>query len=400
VRLAVYSDYSYRVVGGRLSAQLPFSLFVQGLAPHCERLVVTGRLDPSQKPYPYSLNGVKFVPLPHYDSGANLGQVLRSIPAGIKRFWRMLDDVDVVWILGPNPPQVLVFSLLAIARRRRLVLGVRQHLPELIRHRHPDKPAVKLAAVILEAAFRLLARRIPVVVVGPDLARRYCRAPTLHVSYVSLLEERDILAADDDDRAYDGPELRLLSVGRLDPEKNPLLLADVFARALQRDPRWRLDVCGGGPLRSALQDRLVELGVADRATLRGYVPISDGLLELYRHSHALLHVSFTEGVPQVLLEAFASRLPVVATAVGGVAAIVEGRGWLVPPCDADAASAAVHELAASPELRAERVERASEEVRHHTLEQECSRLAAFLATPDPTARGARRRGGRGLPSRP
>ncbi len=53
-------------------------------------------------------------------------------------------------------------------------------------------------------------------------------------------------------------------------------------------------------------------------TLLGYVPIDDGLLDRYRQADVFLHVSWTEGFPQVLLEAFASRTPAVATEVGGV----------------------------------------------------------------------------------
>ena len=253
MRLAVYCDYSYRMQDGTLYAELPFGVFLRALAPHCERLVLTGRLDPAPGRYPYLMTGVEYVALPHYRSGAQIVSVLRTIPAGIKRFWRLLDDVDVVWILGPNPPQALLFALLSIARRRRLVLGVRQDLPELIRHRHPGKPLVRVGAVALERAFRLLARIAPVVVVGADLARRYRAASALHVAYVSLLSEDDILAAEDDQRVYDGDELRMLSVGRLDPEKNPLLLADVLARALRTDRRWRLDVCGDGALAAALE---------------------------------------------------------------------------------------------------------------------------------------------------
>lgn len=379
MRLAVYCDYSYRRQDGRLYAELPFSLFVEGLAPYCDELVVAGRLDPSPGRFPYAAERFSFVALPHYASGAHLGDVLRTIPVGARRFWRMLDDVDVVWILGPNPPQTLVFALLSVLRRRRLVLGVRQYLPELIRHRHPGKRTVILAAVVLEAAYRLLSRVVPTVVVGPDLAERYRNAASMHVSYVSLLRERDILAAAEDTRTYDGPELRMLSVGRLDPEKNPLLLADILHRALREDPRWRLEICGDGSLADALAQRLDDLGVSERASMHGYVPIDGGLWELYRRSHALLHVSFTEGVPQVLFEAFATRLPVVATAVGGVAEVVRGLGWLIGPDDAAAAAGALAELVASPDLRATRVDRAAEEVRAHTLEMECARLAAFLA---------------------
>ena len=73
------------------------------------------------------------------------------------------------------------------------------------------------------------------------------------------------------------------------------------------------------------------------------MPIDSGLWERYRRSHVLVHVSHTEGVPQVLLEAFAARLPVVATSVGGVAEVVRDLGWLVPVDDADAAARALRE---------------------------------------------------------
>ena len=60
------------------------------------------------------------------------------------------------------------------------------------------------------------------------------------------------------------------------------------------------------------------------------MPIDGGLLDLYRSSHAFLHVLLTEGVPQVLIEVFASGVPVVATAVGGVAEAAGGRGAADP----------------------------------------------------------------------
>jgi len=379
MHLAVYCDYSYRVEDGDVYAELPFALFLQELAPYCERLVVTGRLDPTPGRFPYMMKDVEYVSLPHYASGADIAGVVRAMPAGLRRFWRMLDDVDVVWVLGPNPPQAIAFALLSMLRRRRLVLGVRQNLPQLIRHRHPSKPHLWLAALTLEAAFRLLARAVPIVVVGPDLAHRYRGSASLHAMYVSLLSDDHILAPEDDDRSYDGQELHMLSVGRLDPEKNPLLLADVLAQALSADSRWRLEVCGDGSLEQALRQRLAELGVADRAVLHGHVPIDDGLWSLYRRSHAFVHVSLTEGVPQVLLEAFAARLPVVATAVGGVPELVEGCGLLVPPSDVGALAQALQRLASDDALRSELVERAGARAREHTLHAEAARLAAFLA---------------------
>jgi glycosyltransferase involved in cell wall biosynthesis len=379
MRLAVYCDYSYRLDEGELYAELPFGLFAQELASYCERLVFVGRLDPTPGRFPFRMRGTGFVPLPGYTSGAHVREVLRAIPASARRFWRALDDLDAVWILGPNPPQALLFAMLALMRRRRLVLGARQNLPELIRHRHPDRPVVQCAASALEAAWRAVALFVPIVVVGPDLALRYPHARSVHVTYVSLLSERDITPAEQDRRRYDGPELRILSVGRLDAEKNPLLLARVLAQAVQADPRWQLHICGEGTEADALLAELDRLGVSGHATLHGYVPIDDGLWDHYHDSHVLLHVSLTEGVPQVLLEAFAARLPVVATAVGGVPALVEGCGLLVGVDDATAAADALERLANDGELRSRYVEAAAQRVRDHTLGAECARLAAFIS---------------------
>jgi glycosyltransferase involved in cell wall biosynthesis len=110
------------------------------------------------------------------------------------------------------------------------------------------------------------------------------------------------------------------------------------------------------------------------------VSLDDGLLQLYRDSHVFLHVSWTEGLPQVLFEAFASGLPLVATAVGGVADGVDGAGLLIPAGDADAAAGAVERVAADPDLRARLVERGIARARVHTIGAECRRLATFVAT--------------------
>jgi glycosyltransferase involved in cell wall biosynthesis len=96
----------------------------------------------------------------------------------------------------------------------------------------------------------------------------------------------------------------------------------------------------------------------------------------------------------VLLEAFAARLPVVATAVGGVPEVLQGRGLLVEPGDAAGAASALGELATNSELRAELVESAAVAVRRHTLEAECGSLAAFLADSGQRRREHRFLGGR------
>lgn len=379
-RIGVYIDYRFRRAGGILTAERAFALFLFALAPGCGGLRLIGRLDPAPEPYAYPVpDGVEFTALPFYASLARPLVAAGALLRGAGRLWRALDDVDVVWVLGPNPLAV-VLAVAGLARRRRVVLGVRQDMRSYARRRHPDRRAIAWAADALEAAFRLLARVCPVVVVGVELGESYRRARALHVLHVSLVHDEAVVDEGPADRIdFSG---RVLSVGRLDAEKNPLLLAAVMAD-LRRDaePCWRIDVYGDGPLAAALGQALAAAGSANRATLHGYVPADAGLLGAYAQADALLHVSWTEGMPQVLLEAFAARLPVVATAVGGVPAFAGDAALLIGPGDAGAAAAALRRLAAEPELRRRLADRGTEVVRRHTLEAEAAGLTAFLAGP-------------------
>jgi glycosyltransferase involved in cell wall biosynthesis len=299
------------------------------------------------------------------------------------RFWKLLPQIDVVWLLGPHP-LCLAFAALAAVRRKRVALGVRQDFPTYVRTRHPGKRLVHLAGDLLEGSYRLMARRAPTVVVGPELAENFRRARRLLPISVSLVRDSDIA---DPHAAAARPwerERSVLSVGRLETEKNPLLLADVLARLTQDadDGDWRLLICGEGPLEGELRERLRSLGVERRAELLGYLPIHGGLMDRYRAVNAFLHISWTEGMPQVLLEAFAAGTPVVATAVGGVPEAAGDAALLIPPGDADAAASALARLAAEPELRRDLVNRGIERVRGRTLEAESARVARFLADPD------------------
>jgi glycosyltransferase involved in cell wall biosynthesis len=379
LRLAVFSDDAYACVDGTVHGEMAFTLFLAALGQHVEQLVIVGRLahapDRGRFAVPPS---VDFAPLPYAPDLTRPVAVARTLTPALARFWRVLDDVDTVWLLGPSPLGLL-FAALARLRGRTVAIGVRMSYPDYVRHRHPRRRRLHWAARVLDAAWRGLARDVPTVVVGADLATRYRRARRLLSTPVSLVAAADVLDPDQARRrSYEG-ELRLLAVGRIDAEKNPLLLADVLGRLRARDQRWRLVVCGDGPLREALAARLQALGLASACELRGHVPV-DELREVYRASHALLHVSWTEGVPQVLFEAFAAGLPVVATDVGGVReATGPEAALLVAPGDPLAAVAALRRIADDHALRTRMVEAGLEIARRHTLEVQCQRVVEFLA---------------------
>lgn len=379
MRLAVYTDYIYRREGRTVYADRAFALFVSRLGERVDRLVLLGREDPEPGRSHYRLpESTEFVALPYYPSLARPVSGGPAMLRSLRTFWRELGTVDAVWLLGPSP-LTLAFALLARLRGRVVVLGVRQDLPRYARSRHPGRPSIHAAANLLEGLNRLLARRTSTIVVGPDLARHYRRARKLLTLSVSLVREEDILSEEEAlGRSYES-ELLVLSVGRLEAEKNPVLLADVLGRLNRGDPRWRLVVCGEGPMEADLREALRAEGVEDRAELRGYVPIEAGLLDLYRDSHMFLHVSWTEGLPQVLFEAFAAGLPTVATRVGGVSEAAGESALLVAPGDPEAAVASLERLARDPALRARLVASSLERARAHTLDGECERVRRFIA---------------------
>lgn len=378
VRLAVYTDYTYKRDEQGVSGERAFVRFMTGLQPHVEHLVLIGRLDPcpGRSHYPLA-EDIEFVGLPFYSSLMQPAKVLRSLASSAMRFWRTLDRVDTVWLLGPYV-HAIGFALLALLRGRRVVLGVRQDFPTYVRNRHPGKRWVHVAADALEWAFRTLARWLPVAVVGPDLAHRYGHAPRLLQLTVSLVSEADLVSPEEALGRVRPEHPRILSVGRLDREKNPLLLADVLRVLHGLNPGWRMDIAGDGAMRADLEERLTELEIADAALLHGYVPIDGGLSRLYREADVFLHVSWTEGLPQVLFEAFAAGTPVVATDVGGVAEAAGDAALLIPPGEARAAAEAVLKVHESIEIREQLVHAGAKRAREHTLEAEASRLAAFL----------------------
>jgi glycosyltransferase involved in cell wall biosynthesis len=390
VRLAVHTDQEYLRDAQGVSTARAFVIFLGALAadPRCASLTVAGRLRAAPGRSHHALPaGVAFAGLPEGSgAGAPPRCRLRSLAAACRCWWRVLDGADAVWLVGPNPLS-FPFAAMALARRRRVTLGVRQDLPTYVRARHPGRPVASLAARVLDAGFRALARRTAVVVVGPALAARYAAAPRVLKIAVSLVRDED-LRAPDAARAWDG-RLKVISITRLDTEKNPLMLADVLARL---DARWQMVVCGDGPLEGALRRRLLELGIANRAELLGHVPVDGGLLELARACHALLHVSWTEGVPQVLFEAAAAGLPTVATAVGGVPATARGAALLVAPGDSAGAAAALERLASDPRLRERLVRAGRERMRARTLEREAAATVAFLAGASQPAAASARQG--------
>lgn len=142
------------------------------------------------------------------------------------------------------------------------------------------------------------------------------------------------------------------TVGRMQAVKDPLMLAHAFVQALilapQLKPRLRLVMVGEGPLRAQAQAVLNAAGLGALAWLPGERNDVDAVL---RGLHAFALPSLAEGVSNTVLEAMASGLPVVATAVGANPdLVVQGKtGYIVPAAHPQAMALRLVELACSPQ---------------------------------------------------
>jgi len=143
-----------------------------------------------------------------------------------------------------------------------------------------------------------------------------------------------------------------------------------FAQFLRSHPRARLTLAGEGPLLDEMKGRAAQLGISDAVGFPGFLP-GEKLIDLYRQAHLFVHPSIKtpqgdqEGVPNSMLEAMATGLPVLATLHGGIQeATVHGEdAILVEEGDADGLASAMKQATQDPNLYCQMARAAAQNVR-------------------------------------
>ena len=146
-----------------------------------------------------------------------------------------------------------------------------------------------------------------------------------------------------------------MQAGRLIEKKGLPVTLRAFAVFLGKYPNATLTIAGEGPMLGELQQLARELNVDARVSFTGFIS-QEQLRDIYYRSHIFLHPSQTghdgnqEGIPNSMLEAMASGLPVFATQHGGIPEAIENgvSGVLVPERDDDALARALLGAAEDP----------------------------------------------------
>ncbi len=328
---------------------------------------------------------LRIVPSAPFDGAADY---LRRLPSmwhqNLPLLRRTLRGEHLVWIKvpGSNGAAVaLVAGGLAVPRFAYVVGHVREVVAA-----SPRTGLARFAALGAAALHDLvtssLRRTGPSVILGTEL-------------FTSALDAADILPTTDLPLAVaeggvvrqgrPGHTWRISWAGRLAPEKGlgTLLRAVTLLLANGRDVQ--LTLLGDGPQRPRLEAQAHILGITDAIRWEGYVADREQYLAALRESDLFVLPSLSEGVPKVLLEAMARGVPVIASAVGGIPAVLgDGqRGRLVRPNDEIELATAIHALlddpAARQRFRAEGLTWAAD----HTAERQAERLVGWMRTTFP-----------------
>lgn len=163
--------------------------------------------------------------------------------------------------------------------------------------------------------------------------------------------------------------LSLISIGRLVPTKGHDVVIRACAALLRNGRALRLSIVGSGPIENELKALAEKEGIADSVDFRGALPFADVLealdqADLFCLAPRLIPGQPPDGIPNVIAEAMALRLPVVTTRVSAIPELVSDgeTGSLVEVDDVEGFAAAIEHLAAEPDLARRLSDQAAERV--------------------------------------
>lgn len=174
---------------------------------------------------------------------------------------------------------------------------------------------------------------------------------------------------------------RLVCVGRLCEQKGQMLLLQAASKLIKEGITLKLVLVGDGPMREEIETFVREHNLANHVELTGSLSGSQVRKQISR-ARTFVMPSFAEGLPVVIMEAFALGRPVISTYVAGIPELVENEvnGWLVPAGSVDDLVEAMRAaLLASPESLIDMGERGCNSVlEKHSIAIEAKKLSELF----------------------
>ena len=198
----------------------------------------------------------------------------------------------------------------------------------------------------------LLPRSAHVVVQTQQIKEFFCKNIQKMTTVIyNPVNERVFETSYDDDNVDDNSGLRMkderlnriISVGRLYPQKDQKMMIEAFAKVSERFPDWKLVIFGEGPEREALESLVERLKVKDKVSLPGR---SENIIDELNKSKIFCLSSVYEGMSNALVEAICVGLPIVTTKVSGTEELIQDgeNGFTVNVGDKEAMAKALTKI--------------------------------------------------------
>lgn len=245
-----------------------------------------------------------------------------------------LDNDEVVVIAGPGPNSMLFYLSWILPKSVVFAFFIRGDTVKTVSNMYKgsliQRPATVLVKLFQHRIYSLMKQnRAIAFTYGTNLRQMYAEHGKAY-SIAPLIDSADIRTKIEVNPVnLDEHVLKVLFVGRLSPEKGILDLLDACQLAIKEGKPFELTIIGHGPLSDSLKRHIQTHDLTRWVSFIGYVPHGDKLMT-YFDSHDLLCLpSYTEGVPRVVVEAFARGLYVAATPVGSIPALFSDHLHLI-----------------------------------------------------------------------
>jgi glycosyltransferase involved in cell wall biosynthesis/predicted metal-dependent phosphoesterase TrpH len=313
------------------------------------------------------LPAVADVEIPHY-AGIEIG--VPSLPAAVEAI--TAGRYELIHVCSPGPSAIAAM-LVARAMQTPLVGSYHTELASYAGLRSGNARLEAIAAMALSAFYG----QCSLILSPSSAADEAVVALGIPQQRIARWDRGVDVGRFDPARRRDGlygDGINVLYAGRVAKEKNIDLLADAFEQARASEPRLHLVIAGDGPESERLRMRLGE-----HATWLGWLE-GEALAVAYASADMFCFASVTDTFGQVVLEAQASGLPVLAADAGGPRDLITPRvDGLLEAANADAFAAALLELAGSPLLRARLGQAATRNATERTWGRALARLGAGYA---------------------
>jgi glycosyltransferase involved in cell wall biosynthesis len=325
----------FKNADGRVYTSDIFIIFINKLKLNGE-ITALGRLSKQDFSPKHQLRNMGFISLSYYKSLRSLIKIYPFyILRNLKKIFCFTKDIDLLLISASGPISVLLIWFMKI-QRKKVIIFIRSDIRELIKAKDHNTFMLDIFANWIESSFEKSVKNnssITAFAFGDDIFNRYSKFSNSVISAASSRFEMSHIISSDELSFNDTSCVNLLYVGRLSKGKGLNLLIETVS--MLKSNRFKLTIIGDGDIKDELVLLVKNLGLNEKIIFKGYIPFGERLFKEYSHYDVLILPSFSEGLPQVILEAMARGVAVVASGVGGIKDLIKDgeNGYMFDPGD-------------------------------------------------------------------